>query len=345
MAAVSVNERKNKQPIERIRDSALSIQVGGPDDGAISMMIDMGNELYVVLEHAIYAVRLADQVDPERTNAAVPNTKQRILSLGAHDPEVARIFLTAHAMFKSVHLGMDFPESTARSLAFEYLRDIAAMMEMQSALESAIEKATTEVSDVVAKDRSLELPAVGDAEKRCDAFAQKIGHAIDTLEGIARLFYPHKLSKKWIDSLASLASAKYEGDGPLARFMSEKRDTLLFMRDTRNLIEHPKEDSHVRVHDFRLTPHMEVVAPRVDIVRPGRATVSQPLSLFMAKTTEELVSIGEMLIALLCGANAQSFSGFSLVVMEIPADRRPERNPHQRISYGIVMNGQVHPLG
>jgi hypothetical protein len=51
------------------------MQIGGPADGAISVMIDMGMALYVVKEHAIYAVQLADQVDrdgpmsPSRTRS------------------------------------------------------------------------------------------------------------------------------------------------------------------------------------------------------------------------------------------------------------------------------------
>ena len=71
---------------------------------------------------------------PGRTNVTVPNTQQRLLSIGTHDPEVARIFLTAYTMFKSMHLGASFPEREAWSLAFEFLRDIVAMMEIHSAL-------------------------------------------------------------------------------------------------------------------------------------------------------------------------------------------------------------------
>ncbi len=32
-------------------------------------------------------------------------------------------------------------------------------------------------------------------------------------------------------------------------------------------------------------------------------------------------------------------------VVEVPPNRRPEWNPHQRISWGIAMNGEVQPLG
>lgn len=335
----------DKRPIDRIRESALSMQIGTPEDGAVSVKIDMGNALYVVKERAIYAVQLADQVDPERTNVAVPNTQQRILSIGTHDPEVARIFLTAYTMFKSKHLGTSFPEHEAWAHAFEYLRDIVAMMEIRSALVKAIEEAVVGFNKVVAKDRSIRLPALGNAEERCDAFAQKMGHAIDTLKSVARLFYPKELSKKWIDSLTLVAAQKHGEHEPLARFMKEKGGNLLFMRELRNMIEHPQVDVYVKVRDFQLLPSLELVAPSVDIVRPGETPIAEPLASFMAQVIEELVSIAEVFFALLCGANAKSFSGFPLAVVELPVNRRPTWNPHQRISYGILMNGEVHPLG
>jgi len=335
----------DKRPIDRIRQSALSMQIGDPEDGAVSVMIDMVSALYVLKERAIYTVQLADQVDPERTNVAVPNTQQRILSIGTHDPEVGRIFLTAYTMFKSMHLGTSFSERDAWSHAFEYLRDIVAMMEIRSALVKAIEEAVAGFNKVVAKDRSITLPALGNAEERCDAFAQKMGHAIDTLKAVARLFYPKELSKKWIDSLTLVAAHKHGEHEPLARFMKEKGSTLLFMRELRNMIEHPQVDVYVRVRDFQFLPSMELVAPSVDIVRPGEGPIAGPLASFMAQVIEELVSSAEVFFALLCGANAKTFSGFPLSVVELPPNCRPNWNPHQRFSYGIMMNGELHPLG
>jgi hypothetical protein len=111
------------------------------------------------------------------------------------------------------------------------------------------------------------------------------------------------------------------------------------------MIEHPQEAAYVRVHDFHLSPSMELVAPCVEIVRRGEVPVSETLASFMVRIIEELVSVGEMFIALLCGANVTSFSGFPLVVADIPPSRRPEWNPHQQMSYGIVMNGEVHSIG
>jgi hypothetical protein len=72
-----------KRPIDVLRDSAKSMQVGGDgDDSAISEMIPMGDTLYMIKERSIYAVQLADQIGPERTNAAIPDPESRFHTPG-----------------------------------------------------------------------------------------------------------------------------------------------------------------------------------------------------------------------------------------------------------------------
>lgn len=336
----------DKRPIDMIRDSALSMSVGAPEDGAICEMISIGDHLHIISEHAIFAVQLADDIDPARTNAAVPNTNQKVLPYGAKDAAVGRILLTAGAMFKATHLGREFPEQQALKLAFDLLRDVAAMLDMHADLLKVIETTTRKVNAQVKADRSWVLPAVGDAKSRCDAFAQKLGHAIDKMEAIARLFYPEECLKRWIDALKRVSAEKHGKDSPLHRFMVEVRDSLMFMlENVRNAVEHPDDKKRVIVHDFRLTAEMALVPPYVEIVKDGKHALSKDLRTFMDEITEELLSIVERFIAKLCGANAHPFAGFPLLVIELPASRRPEKNPHQRFSYGIVLNGVTQPLG
>lgn len=131
----------------------------------------------------------------------------------------------------------------------------------------------------------------------------------------------------------------------MTRFMHETRPNPLFMREMRNMIEHPRRDAFVKVSDFQISPSMELVPPSIEVVTINAAPRSGSLESFMVQVTDELVSIGEMLMVLLCGANANSFYGFPLVVVELPPSHRPTRNPHQRFSWGIEMNGEVRPLG
>lgn len=317
----------------------------GKDGGSIGAMIDMQHSLYSIHEHAIYAMQLADQIDPLRTNAAVPNTQQKILSLGSRDPEVARTYLTAHTLFKSMHLGLQFDEKKAIQLAFEFLSIIAAMLEMQRSLEAATKAAVEEFETRPAKDRSLRLPALGGASHHCYALTQKIGHAVDTLEKIARLFYPGEITNKWIDSLISLLTQKHGDNAPVTRAMAASGPVLLLLRRLRNMVEHPKDGDRITVYDFKLMPSMDLVMPSIEIQRPDEEPETSTLVSLMEQVRNTLIDEAEHLFGLLVAANIQPLSKFQVCLIELSEDLRPEWNPHQRLAYGIEINGQVMPLG
>ena len=61
------------RPIDKLRSGAGSLEISIPDDdSAISEMISTDDRLLVVKGKGIYEIKLADQVDPERTNLAYP---------------------------------------------------------------------------------------------------------------------------------------------------------------------------------------------------------------------------------------------------------------------------------
>ena len=73
-----------KRPIDKLRDSALAMPIGTADDRSeITGFITVDDDLFVVKENGVYSVRLADQIDPDRTNAGVPNTNQKVLGYGS----------------------------------------------------------------------------------------------------------------------------------------------------------------------------------------------------------------------------------------------------------------------
>lgn len=76
------------------------MEIGTPDDqSAITAIFPIGDDLYAVKERGIYEVRLADRIDPNRTNIAMPNTQQRVLNYGSDAPVVGRTLLTAKELF------------------------------------------------------------------------------------------------------------------------------------------------------------------------------------------------------------------------------------------------------
>jgi hypothetical protein len=77
-----------------------------------------------------------------------------------------------------------------------------------------------------------------------------------------------ELRNKWIDSLTKIATEKYGVDAPFAIWMKEARPFLLFVNDMRNMIEHPKSNSRIAIHNFSLNTKAEIELPYLEIVRP-----------------------------------------------------------------------------
>jgi hypothetical protein len=110
---------------------------GDGDDSPIIDMITIGDALYIVKECGIYTFQLADQIDPERTNAAIPDALQRVLAIGASDPIVARTLLTADTLFQQRVLGPSFDEGKGLKLVWELLQDFVTMSDMGADLKAA----------------------------------------------------------------------------------------------------------------------------------------------------------------------------------------------------------------
>jgi hypothetical protein len=68
-----------KRPIDLLRDSAKSMRIGDgdDDDSAISGMIPIGETLYMIKGHSIYAVQLADQLQAEAFASKIHNSASR----------------------------------------------------------------------------------------------------------------------------------------------------------------------------------------------------------------------------------------------------------------------------
>jgi hypothetical protein len=91
-----------RRPIDILRDSGGQIKVGTPDDESdITDMFEFDGSMHVIKRNGIYRLRLPDEIDPKRTNAALPRTQQQILAYGSDSEMVVRTLLTANRLFQS----------------------------------------------------------------------------------------------------------------------------------------------------------------------------------------------------------------------------------------------------
>lgn len=123
-----------KRPIDLQRESAFSITLRAADDKSPSVAM-FDSQLCSVTSHGVYGLRLADQIDPGRTNAAVRHSDQRLLKIGADNPIVSGILLTAERLFDHAYLGSAFEKPRALSLAFQLTREVAAAAALSEKLQ------------------------------------------------------------------------------------------------------------------------------------------------------------------------------------------------------------------
>lgn len=321
--------------IDHIRDSALQMKIGDDSSGAARKMIEINGLLHVVSDNSIFMVKLADHIDPGRTNESVPNTNQKVLSRGAEDVAVCRVLLTADSLFKNQYLSVEIEDSIAVDRAFCLLRHIVSMQDMAFEVMGIISNVAEKIQVEISADRSAVMPTAEDAIVRFDAFAQKAGHAVESMKTIAKIFYPD-LSGKWMDDLGRKASE----NGPVAEFVEKFGESILFIKEIRNMLEHPREDRKIICEDFSLDADLRLSKPSVVIVENGERSCYDMCE-FMGGVLNTFLETVDVFMAVLCGEHIKNEKGFPVSVVRFGEGMNGAGNLHQRYGLGITIGGQV----
>jgi hypothetical protein len=222
------------KPNQHPRDLGGSFQIHNPDDGTpIREMFGLGDRLLIISDKCIYAIKVADQIDPGRTNEALPHhVQQKLFDHGAASELVCRSLLQAWRLFRKEFQTIDV--DTALAEAFEVLGELIAMRsiadEFNAAQQAAIQKA-----EVKGRIQSLPLPAVGNVRAHCKSFAQKADHCAAAILRIVRLFYPKMKKKNW-DEFRELIKGEFGQDDDFFKLMDAATPILQLVRNTRETV-------------------------------------------------------------------------------------------------------------
>jgi len=226
-----------RRPIDVLRDSGGQIDVGADDDRSpVKDMCVINNSMHVIKSQGIYRVQLADEIDPDRTNPAIPNIHQRVLAYGADCNLVRQTLMTAERLFHPKLLGQTFAYERAIDLSFEALKDLMVMHEMQLRLAAELEAAEASLKGMTVQNRALSVPTIGGVGVAVETFLQKADHAVADLFEITKLFYPESVGKRWFESLFDLAKANYGPDATFTKFLAEALPVLKLVRNARNCV-------------------------------------------------------------------------------------------------------------
>ena len=322
------------------RDYGGMFSVKNLDDGSpIVEQVVLGGRLLLITEKCTYAVQMADQIDPGRTNPALPhNFQQKLFDYGVDSELLCRSLLHAKVMFRKEFQKIDIER--ARQLSFDFLSELLAMDEaarnFQAAEAAAIEKARRHSL----ADGSLALPAVGNVRTLCKTFAQKADHGAGALLEIVRLFYGAK--SDWSDFQELVKSQHGEADN-FYKVLELTVPFLQMIRNARNCLEH-RNVVGATTTDFTLEANGQIGLPSIAIDFRGSVVERCPISEFMVGVAKTLLDSFEMITLHMCAKNIQPFAGMSMTIAPLSDEKR--RAWHVRFAYGgYNADGQFLPCG
>jgi len=332
----------NNRPIDKIRNSGLQMTLP-PDTGGITDMGEINGVFYSIGGSAIYRVQLADEIDPQRTNIAIPNTHQKVLSYGTGHLFVRQTLMTARRLFNNKVLDSAFDCKTGINLSFEALQDMAAMYDVMKELRDKLGKISEDVKNLAVEQRSMNIPSIGDVRGQTKAFLRKADHVTIALFNIAKLFYGDAIGSRWFESLHSLINKKYGETDQFTKFLKETLPFLQFVRNARNAMEHTDKTKSVKVADISLLPSGELNPPSIEVIHPETPQPSVSLLALMEQIADQLAIVFEIMLAHLCGVNVRPFAGMPLVVVEY--DENQQKAFKCRYGYAGQMENRLVPFG
>jgi len=323
------------------RDSGGVCTLNDPDDATpIKKMFVLNDGLLLISEKSTYRLQMADQIDPDRKNPALPpNFQQKLFEYGTNSELLCRTLLQAEVMFRKEFQSVDIDR--AMQLSFDALGDLVSMHETAQAFKSAEQVAIEKNERLERQDTSQTIPSVGNVRSYCKTFAQKADHFAFSLLAIVRLFYPEK-AKNW-DDFYELVKSRFGESDPFYKMLELTTPCLQFIRDARNCLEHPHLKG-VETRDFELQPDGAIAFPSIEINFKKSARDRCAISSFMEETTKELLVSFEMIIVHMCSKNIQPLGPFSMSIGLLSEDQR--KAWHVRFAYGTYcQDGQFVPCG
>jgi len=323
------------------RDSGGRFELNNPDDGTpIKEMFTLGDALLMITEKCTYRMQVADQIDPERSNPALPhNVVQKIFDHGTQSEILCNTLILAKVMFRKETLAVDTEK--ARELAFEALGDLVAMDEAVQAFKEAEQGAIEAAQRTKQQPRSLALPSVGNVRAHCKTVMQKADHFAGTLLNVVRMFYPTEKGLNWDDAL-TLVTKLYGADDNFSKVMELVVPMLKLVRNARDCLEHKLPG--VATKDFEMQPDGTIAVPTIEIDFRQTTLPRCPVSSFMDETKKALLNAFEMIVVHLCSKHVKPVAGMPIVVAPVPEAYREAW--HVRFAYGMYYaDGQFAPLG
>lgn len=317
------------------RSQGKRFDIGDSENPGISAMINIDGSLHIITRQNICKLLLADEVDPGRTNSAIPDSKQEVLLYGSDEPFVGRTLLQAQALLGEQGLPTSIDSKKGLNIGFAFLKEIASIHELVNDYLSEEKDTSTLFKGKLETDQSLQIPLIPRLEQKTKQFLNNLDHATSHIVELAQLFYPDINKKGWVEQLQTKLKEEKGDEDPSTKFVQEIAPFITLVRSLRNAIEHPKPNDKVEIKNYSLNKNGQVQPPTILYTNTKDPLPEVFISKFMSDMFESLQTCFELLMAHLCSVHVKPFADMNRLVVEVPKNERLPNEIHVRFKYHI----------
>lgn len=300
-----------KRPIDMFREGGGRAKTP-PECGNIVAMFgcERQHRLYLLGETGISSSVFADQIDPDRTNPAIPFVVQKIeLEFGATTEFVQQTVGMAITLFKNgTHLPNGFDREAAFLEAFsvaQNLCEISDTIRELSLSEAVIREKLSQGTQGIDK-----LPKTQNLRGRANQCVSHLANVRAATVRLAQMFYPKQDPKEgWSQALRREIETLFPQGDERRDGLIERVDYLRAVVDWRNALQHPKFGQQVNFEDYELSAQGVLIAPTIEIIHDQSYLARQDLVRFLELSIFSLGSAFETLISVFCDQNARQLPG------------------------------------
>ena len=335
---------KNRRLIDRQRESALTLEVGGEDGSPITDLLSTKDSLYVLKANGVYQVKMADDIDPERTNPNIYTLSQQVIGAGTDHSIVSTILLTTKFLFDTKNSQVDeFVGELFEHTIFLTKKLIDIDQAIQKIVEE-IEEKKLSFSKKELTARNFSIPSILSLDSRVHEIFMIADKAKDDLLECFRLtFKQRRHHVRDLDHLSSAVKNAVQEERELVGNADEIFRFLSFIRHLRNACEHPKEGNRFIVQNFAIQPNGVVNAPLIELEHPTNPISQSPVNEFFSRFIAMLVEIIESVLVFVKFARLMKHNPFGETVAEFSPGQR--RHPNVRFYRAIHFGGELRILG
>lgn len=333
-----------KHPIDTQRDAAITLQIGGEDRSAGREFLSTADSLYIIKDSSVHRIQLADDIDPQRTNPAIPNLSQQVLTAGYESEIVAKVLLTAKYLFDERSATVKPFVASLFEGCILLTRQILGLDAMTRDLANEIREKEAAFAEKPPAPKAFSLPSVPDLDTKVHNVMIKADKAKDAILALCRLqFLPNATGKPKLKVLDQAIDAAMPAEPELIAAWKESSKYFWLIRNIRNVSEHPEENYRARLTDFAMWPDGKVYPPLIEIEHPETPIRSVPVTEFLAFLRDTMLGHAETMLAFIRHAVLLKDNPFREGVADVPEGER--RHKHVRYYRAVNLNGAWRILG